>query len=158
MSLSRAQLTGLMESAVRNSRDHVEDGGMPFVGFILDDAGRLSGHGVNEVASTRDPSAHAEIVAMRQVLQERNLGDLEGYSLLATGEPCGLCYRFALQQKIKHVYIAVDAETVATFGIDYRSSYHALRVDRSSLAGFTSSLPVQDGNAPFTRYLELNHL
>lgn len=155
MSLSSTQLAELMDKAVKYSYEHVEHGGLPFVGLIVDDFGYVSACGVNEVTRTRDPSAHAEIMAMRQAMQDKGINDLEGYSLLATGEPCGLCYRFAMRHKVKHIYIAVDAESVANWGIDYRSSYHALRVDRESLIGFTSPLPVALGSAPFARYREL---
>lgn len=153
---TRPHLTALMESAVQHSLDHVETGGLPFAGLVADEAGYVSPCGVNEVARTRDPSAHAEIVAMRQTMRDRGLSSLAGHSLLATGEPCGLCYRFALDCGIEHVYIAVDAEAVAQFGIDYRNSYNALQIDRRALSSFISALPVAASRAPFIRYLELN--
>ena len=157
MSLTTEQLTQAMESAVQHSIDHVEAGGLPFVGVVLDQAGEVSGHGVNEVARTRDPTAHAEIMAMRQTMRDKGLTELAGHALLATGEPCGICYRFALDHGIEHVYVAVDAEQVAAFGIDYRSSYPALGIDRDSLSEFISPLPVAQGSTPFTRYLNINH-
>lgn len=142
MSLTTERLTRVMEVAVQHSIEHVE-------------AGRSSEYGVNEVARIRDPSAHAEIMAMRQMMRDQDLDDLAGHSLLATGEPCRLCYRFALDHKVEHIYVAVDAEQVADFGIDYRSSYPALGVDRAQLTGFTSLLPVPEGKTPFIRHLEL---
>lgn len=157
MNLTTDHLTQAMASAVQYSIDHVESGGLPFVGVILDEAGDVSAHGVNEMARTRDPTAHAEIMAMHRTLRDKGLIDLAGHVLLATGEPCGLCYRFALDHGIEQVYVAVEAERVAGFGIDYRGSYPALGIDRDSLAQFISPLPVAEGGTPFTRYLELNH-
>ncbi|MCI2266023.1 deaminase [Sediminivirga luteola] len=157
MSLSIRELEVLMEDAVAHCIDHVEAGGIPFVGVLADNHGYVSAPGVNLVHQTRDPSAHAEIVAMRQALRDLDRTDLKGVSLLATGEPCGLCYRFALQQGISQIYVAVDAGTTAQLGFDYRKSYQALRIDHSDLRGLVTALPVKNGLEPFTRYLELNY-
>ena len=156
MSLTRHDLQELMEEAVTSCLDHIEAGGIPFVGVVANDEGYVSGPGFNLVHQTRAPSAHAEIVAMRQALQDLDRTDLKGFSLLATGEPCGLCYRFALQQGIARIYVAVDADTAADLGFDYRESYRALGIDRSQLTQLVTSLPVENGLEPFKRYLKRN--
>ena len=154
MSLPAHELENLMTDAVGHCIEHVEAGGIPFVGVVADDEGYVSEPGFNLVHQTRDPSAHAEIVAMRQALRDLDRTDLKGLSLLATGEPCGLCYRFALQQGISQIYVAVDADTAANLGFDYRDSYQALRIDRTHLSKLVTSLPVENGLEPFKRYLQ----
>lgn len=93
MSISLEQLHREMRTAVDFSTRHVDGGGLPFVGAVADNSGIISRLGVNEVHETGDPSAHAEIVAMRDALSSHGRETLTGTILLATGEPCGLCYR-----------------------------------------------------------------
>lgn len=146
-------LAGLMREAVQAAVCEVEAGGLPFVGLVVDPGGYRSGFGVNEVARTGDPMAHAEIVAMRQALTDRGAPDLAGTHLLATGEPCGLCYRFAARQRISSIWVAVDSATVAGYGFDYRSGYAAFGTAPIPDADAARLLPVDGGTAPFTRYL-----
>ena len=61
-------LEQLMAQAVIRSITHVESGGLPFVGVIVDGQQAISEFGVNRVQETGDPSAHAEIVAIRDAL------------------------------------------------------------------------------------------
>lgn len=157
MSWTAQDLTTLMQRAVAYSVAHVEKGGLPFVGVVVGAGGYVSSFGVNRVHETGDPTAHAEIVAMRETIRDHGTDDLSGYSLLATGEPCGLCYRFALDRRIDKIYIAVAGDEVARLGFDYRASYRALRIDRRELAGSAAvPLPVPAGLEPFHRFLAIN--
>lgn len=155
MSWTEAELAGLMQDAVDFSVQHVEDGGLPFVGVLIGDDGYVSSPGVNVVQETGDPTAHAEIVAMRAVMRDRPCSDLSGTWLLATGEPCGLCYRFALDHRVERVYVAVDSDLVAEQGFDYRGSYPAFGIDRSALTGVAHRLLVPRALEPFERFLHL---
>jgi guanine deaminase len=151
--LGPTALAALMADAVDFCVRHVNWGGLPFVGVVIDDRGYVSEYGVNQVQQSGDPSAHAEIVAMRAALHQLSRTDLRGMYLLATGEPCGLCYRFALDHSIDRIYVAVDVTTVAAMGFDYRTSYRAFDVDRAQLSELVVPLPVADGLKPFERYL-----
>lgn len=156
MTLRTADLQAVMEQAVARCVTHVESGGLPFVGVLVDDTGVISDFGVNRVHETGDPSAHAEIVAMRDAMRTRGLATLNGTSLLATGEPCGLCYRFAIRHGVKTVYVAVDRDEVAAFGFDYRGSYRALGITDDARTGLYRSMPVRLGTEPFIHYLHLH--
>ncbi|WP_231390453.1 DsbA family protein [Nocardia sp. CNY236] len=145
-----------MSRAVAHSTRHVESGGIPFVALVVSDDGYTSDFGVNLVLETCDSTAHAEIVAMRSTLHARNLTDLQGMRLLATGEPCGLCYRFAFEHHIDSVHFAVDAATAARYGFDYRTSYGRLGIDRARMPIAVECLPVDRALEPFTRYLQLH--
>lgn len=155
MSWTRAELVALMEDAVEFSIRHVESGGLPFVGVLIDENRYVSRHGINEVHRTGDPTAHAEIVAMRSAMSDRGLSNLRGTWLLATGEPCGLCYRFAIDHRVERLYVAVDSDTVAEQGFDYRGSYPAFHIDRSQLTSIVHRLPVARRLEPFERFLHL---
>lgn len=147
-------LHAVMEKAVEACLAHVETGGLPFVGVVVDGTGLvISGFGVNRVRETRDPTAHAEIVAMKDAMRSRGLARLAGTTLLATGEPCGLCYRFAINHRVDAIHVAADRDEVAGFGFDYRSSYAALGITDDLRSGLLRHLPVKRGTDPFTRYL-----
>lgn len=158
--MSRLPAQGLhavMEEAVEKCIVHVGTGGLPFVGVVVGDTGVISEFGVNRVQETGDPSAHAEIVAMRDAMASHALSSLAGTILLATGEPCGLCYRFAIDHGIDRIFVAVDRDEVAEFGFDYRNSYPALGITDDLRAGLLHSLPVDHGTEPFASYLHTHH-
>lgn len=148
-----------MGQAVERCVEHVEAGGLPFVGVLVDETGIISDFGVNRVRETRDPSTHAEIVAMREVLNAGGREDLSGTTLLATGEPCGLCYRFAIDHDVDAIYVAIDRDTAAGWGFDYRSSYPSLGITDALRSTVFNHLPIERGNEPFSRYLhtQINH-
>lgn len=153
MTTDTPRLEALMADAVEVSIRHVESGGIPFVGLLVAGDGWVSDPGVNLVRETGDPTAHAEIVAIRKAVKDRGRSGLEGVTLLATGEPCALCYRVAASQGIATVCFAVGRDTAAEWGFDYRAGYDA---DRLSLAVTAQHLPVERGLAPFTRYRDLH--
>lgn len=156
MSMPLEQLHRNMHAAVNFSTQHVARGGLPFVGAVADGSGIISRLGVNEVHETGDPSAHAEIVAMRDALSSRGRKTLDGTILLATGEPCGLCYRFAIDHGIHTIYTAVDRDAVAVFGFDYRASYRTMRINDSLRDRMLHHLPTTNAHEPFIRYREMH--
>lgn len=158
MSADTTALTVVMAQAVDACTEHVDAGGLPFVGVVVNADGEMvSGFGVNRVAETGDPMAHAEVVAMRDAMTRYGLDSLTGYTLLATGEPCGLCYRYAIDHGIDIIYVAVDREEVASLGFDYRSSYPAFGITDTQRTELFRSLPVEHGIDPFAHYLH-HHL
>lgn len=152
------ELLKVMEEAVARCVAHVEAGGLPFVGVVIDDKRVISTFGVNQVRQTRDPTAHAEIVAMRDAMSAQGRPDLTGAVLLATGEPCGLCYRFAIDHGIETIHVAVDRDAVAEWGFDYRPSYSPTGISDERRAGIYQPLPVEHGYEPFIRYLQTHEI
>lgn len=154
MNVTTSDLQAVMADAVEVCLAHVDGGGLPFVGVIVDGTGVLSEFGVNRVQETRDPQAHAEIVAMRDALTTHDLTSLTGTTLVATGEPCGLCYRFAIDHGVEAIHVALDRDEVARWGFDYRTSYPAFNVTEDQRAGLLHHLPVARGSDPFARYIQ----
>lgn len=152
-------VTALMSEAVDRCIEHVDAGGLPFVGLVVDDGGALSDFGVNLVHETGDLQAHAEVVAMRDAMVTRRLPTLTGTTLLATGEPCGLCYRYALDHGVDKVYVAASGRTTASYGFDPAPSYQPFGVDLQQLRrdGYTQLLPVERAHEPFLRTLQMRH-
>ncbi|MFI7243039.1 nucleoside deaminase [Streptomyces qinglanensis] len=147
----------LMTKAVELCIHHVDSGGPPFVGQLLHSDGQVSAPGVNLVLETGDPTAHAEITAIRQAVREHGPARVRGAVLLATGEPCGMCYRFAAAHGIAEVHYAVGRDTAAAWGFDYRSGYPSGGTEPLSLERDARQLPVRRALVPFTRYRALHH-
>ena len=136
MSINRpANFEQLMKNVVSYSTEHVRDGGIPFTAFVIDSNGEVLGKGVNRVLENHDPTAHAEIEAIRDACRHTQSHQLNGMTLLASGEPCAMCYFNALYSGIAEVVFAVDRNEVAELGFDYRSSYRML-------ANFPSEWPI----------------
>lgn len=158
MNTDATDLSRVMAQAVDACIAHVDAGGLPFVGVVVDSEGVvISGFGVNQAAATGDQMAHAEIVAMREAMARHGLDTLAGCALLATGEPCGLCYRYAINRDISLVYVAVNRDQVADLGFDYRASYAAFDVTDEKRAELFHPLAVQHGTQPFLHYFHLRH-
>ncbi|MCL1049162.1 nucleoside deaminase [Shewanella abyssi] len=125
----------LMQEVVTYSTEHVHQGGIPFTSFVVDDKGHILGRGVNRVMENNDPTAHAEVEAIRDACRNVNSSNLRGMTLLASGEPCGMCYLNALYAGITEVVFAADSNEAAESGFDYRATY-------KMLAGFPQQWPM----------------
>ena len=79
-----------MREAIALARANVEAGGRPF-GAVLVRDGRVLARGVNQIHETHDPSAHAELQAIRQASQALGSPRLDGCVIYASGHPCPMC-------------------------------------------------------------------
>jgi tRNA(adenine34) deaminase len=83
------------ESAMRLALDQAAgartSGDVPVGAVVLDGAGTVAGAGHNRQQADHDPTAHAEIVAIRQAAMARHQWRLDGYTLVVTLEPCTMC-------------------------------------------------------------------
>ncbi len=107
----------LMRLALVQARRARDRGEVP-VGAVVVSSREVVGRGFNQTIRSRDPSAHAEIVALRRA--GRRLGNhrLTGCSLVATLEPCAMCLGAAVQARVKRiVFGAVDPKSGAVSSI-----------------------------------------
>jgi guanine deaminase len=153
------RLTQLMEEAVAFSMEHVQEGGIPFTAFVVDHNGRILGRGVNRVRAHHDPTAHAEVEAIRDACRTHGTTHLTGATLLASGEPCSMCYMSARIAGISQVFFAVDRDEAAAHGFDYRGSYHLFANDPQTwLSPEVSKLAVSEGLHPFLAFCPERHV
>ena len=148
------RLMQLMEETVAFSSEHVrDDGGIPFAAFVVDSKGGVLGRGVNCVREHFDSTAHAEIQAIRDACRKHATPYLRGAILLASGEPCALCYMSALNAGISQVFFAADRDEAAAHGFDYRSTYALFATDPLNWTfPEASKLAVPDGLQPFIAF------
>ena len=105
-----------MQEAIRLSLEMMRAGkGGPFGAVVVRD-GEIVGRGWNQVTSTNDPTAHAEIVAIREGCRKAGAFFLEGAELYASCEPCPMCLSAAYWARISRVYYAASRKDAAEAG------------------------------------------
>jgi guanine deaminase len=108
---------GYLEQAVDLATRNVAEGGGPFGAVVVTPDGRVHA-GVNRVTRDNDPTAHAEVVAIRAAAAATADFDLTGSVLYASCEPCPMCLASALWARIGRVYFAADRHGAAAAGFD----------------------------------------
>ena len=107
-----------MRCAVHIAGAHMRAGaGGPF-GAVIARAGAIIAEGHNQVTSTNDPTAHAEITAIRHAGRVLGTFDLSGYELYASCEPCPMCLAAIYWARLDRVYFANTREDAARIGFD----------------------------------------
>ena len=92
-----------------------KDGG-PFGAVIVDKNGNIISQGNNKVLKNNDPTAHAEIVAIRNACKKLNTFDLKDYILYSSCEPCPMCLSAIIWANIKEVYYGCTKEDAGEIG------------------------------------------
>ena len=90
--------------------------GRPFGAVVVKD-GELLATGVNEVAATNDPTAHAELQAIRAACRRTGAVRLDGCVMFASGHPCPMCLTAMYLTGIRHVYCAFSLEAGEPYGL-----------------------------------------
>jgi guanine deaminase len=103
--------------AVDLATRNVGEGGGPFGAVVVTPDGRVHA-GVNRVTRDNDPTAHAEVTAIRRACSELGTFELSGATLYCSCEPCPMCLASALWARIGHVYFAADRHGAAAAGFD----------------------------------------
>src|SRR5258708_37784474 len=94
-----------MRRAIALSREGADAGGAPF-GAIVVKNGAVVGEGWNTVAADHDPTAHGEVVAIRDACKKLGTIDLSGCDIYTSCEPCSMCVATIWWAKLDRVYYA----------------------------------------------------
>lgn len=107
-----------MNEAIRMAEDNVSSiNGGPF-GAIVVKNGKIVGSGVNMVTSSNDPTAHAEIVAIRNACKTLNTHELDDCEIYTSCEPCPMCLGAIYWARPKKIYYACTKDDAADAGFD----------------------------------------
>jgi len=151
--MSAADITERKQETVAYATEHVHGGGIPFTAVVLDLDGQVLGRGVNRVREHHDPTAHAEVEAIRDACRAAGSAHLHAMTLLASGEPCAMCYLSALVAGISRVRFAVDRDEAAAHGFDYRGTYSLFTTDPLAWRSLAASkLSVPQSLQPFLAF------
>jgi tRNA(Arg) A34 adenosine deaminase TadA len=99
--------------------------GGPF-GCVVVNNGEIIGEGVNQVTSTNDPTAHAEVVAIRNACRSSGSFQLDGSVIYTSCEPCPMCLGAIYWARPERVFIACDRKDAAAAGFDDAFIYDEL--------------------------------
>jgi len=107
-----------MKRAIELSREHMHAGhGGPFGAVIVKD-GKIISEGWNQVLSTNDPTAHAEVQAIRKASEKLKNFDLAGAEIYTSCEPCPMCLSAIYWARIEKIYFANTKKDAAEIQFD----------------------------------------
>ncbi len=117
-----------MQMAIDLSVINIEEGGGPFGAVIVRD-GKLIAKGANRVVPNNDPTAHAEVVAIRNACQALGTFDLSGCTVYTSCEPCPMCLSALYWAGIERICYANTKRDAAAIEFDDSFIYDQLRLD-----------------------------
>ena len=107
----------LMRKAIELAEENVDNGGGPF-GAVISRNGEIIATGVNRVTSAHDPTAHAEVSAIRAACKELGTFDLSGCEIYTSCEPCPMCLGAIYWAHIDRMYYGNDKADAKRIGFD----------------------------------------
>lgn len=119
----------LMMEAIRLSEENVNNGGGPFGAVIAKD-GNIIATGVNRVTANNDPTAHAEVSAIRAACEKLDTFDLSGCEIYTSCEPCPMCLGAIYWAHIDKIYFGNDKSDAKEIGFDDSFIYDELELKR----------------------------
>ncbi|HSV75949.1 MAG TPA: nucleoside deaminase [Bacteroidales bacterium] len=143
-----------LKEAIAMAAANVERGGGPFGALIVKD-GEVVGRGVNQVTKTNDPTAHAEVVAIRETC--RNLGQfkLDGCVLYTSCEPCPMCLGAIYWAHISRIVYAAGKTDAAKAGFDDSFIYEQFAVGPQERSIPAKGISLKEAAEPFQRWQNL---
>lgn len=118
-----------LKQAIKLSAQNVaKNAGGPF-GAIIVKGGKIVGRGVNKVTSSNDPTAHAEVVAIRKASKKLRSFELKGCILYTSCEPCPMCLAAAYWARLDAVYFANNRSDAAAIGFSDADIYEEIKRD-----------------------------
>jgi guanine deaminase len=150
-----------LAEAIKLAVQNVKDGGRPFASVIVR-RGQILATGVNLSAQSKDPTAHAEILAIRAASQVLQSESLRGCALYTTCEPCPMCLGALYWAELDRVIFAVGGDEAARFYPGERRYHRAADLYAQYALPFAQRrLPMQlerreEGVQLFQRWKDLN--
>lgn len=111
-----------LRTAIDLAQRNVESGGRPFGALIVAD-GRVVATAVNEVLAKNDPTAHAELLAIRRACAALEDISLPGAVLYTSCEPCPMCLAAAMWAELAEIVYGADSDAAARVGFADREQY-----------------------------------
>ena len=123
----------MMNLGIEEARKTMNENiGGPFGAVITDSDGKVIVVSSNTVLGSHDPTAHAEINAIRKACSILKTHDLRGYILYATGYPCPMCLSAIMWANIKKVYYGTNLKDAEDIGFRDDFIYNYIKGDKDS--------------------------
>jgi guanine deaminase len=144
----------LMQKAIRLAVENVGNGrGGPFAALVVRD-GEIIATGANAVTSANDPTAHAEIVAIRNACSKLGRFELSGCEIYSSSEPCPMCLGAIYWARPDRVYFGALAEDAARAGFCDKFIGEQIRLPYGKQRIPIEQLPHDDALLPFQAWQE----
>lgn len=141
-----------LQEAIRLAREGMTTGkGGPF-GAIVVKNGQIVGRGSNSVTSTNDPTAHAEVVAIRDACKNLNTFQLAGCTLYASCEPCPMCLGAIYWARPERIVFGAFHSDAADAGFDDQFIYEELDKPRPQRSIPMTQVLRDEANAVFSEW------
>lgn len=134
--------------AVELALANVAAGGGPF-GAVIVREGQIVAEGVNRVAQATDPTAHAEVVAIREACRILKRFQLDDCTIYTSCEPCPMCLGAIYWARLREVYFAASREDAAAAGFDDSLIYNEIPLAPGERRIGMRHLEYADAGAPF---------
>ena len=119
-----------MNRAIELSINNIKNNGGPF-GCVIVHNNKIIAEGVNRVTSNNDPTAHAEIVAIREACKQLNTFNLQGTQLYTSCEPCPMCLSAMYWAHIDKIFYGNSRNDAAKINFDDKFIYDEFKVKMS---------------------------
>jgi tRNA(Arg) A34 adenosine deaminase TadA len=121
-----------MRRAIELSLENVKsERGGPFAAVVVR-GGEIIAEGTNQVTAMKDPSAHAEILAVRDACRKLQHFQLTGCEIYSSCEPCPMCLGLIYWARPERIFYATTAEDAAAIGFDDSRIYRELKAPREA--------------------------
>ncbi len=137
-----------MRKAIELSIENVKNGGGPFGAVIVKDD-EIIATGVNRVTANHDPTAHAEVSAIREACAKLNTFDLSGCEIYTSCEPCPMCLGAIYWAHLDKIYYGNNKTDAARIGFDDSFIYDELALERKDRKKVMEELLPQEAIAAF---------
>ena len=144
----------LMEEAIKladNNLNNTING--PFGAIIVKD-NIIVGRGANSVATTNDPTAHAEVNAIRDACKNLNTFKLDACDIYTSCEPCPMCLGAIYWAHIKNIYYACDKKDAAEAGFDDAFIYNEFDLDIDKRSIPAKKINQEDAKKVFVKWID----
>jgi len=116
-----------MREAIRLSRESVKNGGGPF-GAVIVKNGEIIAAASNKVTQDNDPTAHAEVSAIRQAAKKLKTFNLSGCEIYTSCEPCPMCFGAVYWARLDKLYFANTKQDAKAIGFDDSFIYEEIEL------------------------------
>ncbi len=146
-----------MREAIRLSVNNVEEGkGGPFGAVVVKD-GKIIARGVNQVTISNDPTAHAEVVAIRNACIALNTFQLDGCEIYASCEPCPMCLGAIYWARPEKLFYANTKDDATAINFDDQFIYEEIARPIGERKLFTQQILRDEAQKAFRKWLESEH-
>ena len=140
-----------MKAAIRLSLENIDNGGGPFGAVIVKDD-KIIAQAANNVTNSNDPTAHAEVNAIRLAAKTLNTFDLAGCDIYTSCEPCPMCLGAIYWARPENIFFAGTKKDAAGIGFDDSFIYNEIALPFEKRKIHTLHISHKDSLTPFSEW------